>query len=127
MEDITSGGDGNGGGDGSDRPSGEVEAPRARIDDQMTEGASASHSAKYSSIDSGNGGHAQGVGDDGDQRTLVGSETGGPRVSRLDFRSGVEASWSPVWVLVGPAVVAMAPVTSDRGLRRRILQGGKGW
>lgn len=94
MADNTSGGDGNSRGDDGDGPRGEIEAPRVRIDDQTAEGASASIGAEVSSIDSGNGGHAQGVGDGGDwrmsmpegrtpmdvERTQVIEEIGGPWV-----------------------------------------------
>lgn len=58
---------------------------------------SSSTGAGVSRIGGGNGGHAAEVGDGGDRRTpveerrtLAGPETGGPRISRLDFSSGVE-------------------------------------
>lgn len=82
----------------------EVESTGPRIDDQTTEGTSASIGAGVPSGDGGTGGHAQEVGDGGNRRMPVEegctlSEAGhmpihlgavGPRIQCLDSRSAME-------------------------------------
>ncbi|KAI8538417.1 hypothetical protein RHMOL_Rhmol09G0101500 [Rhododendron molle] len=94
----TSGDGGNGSDRGGDQSKvGETETESARLVDQLTGEAPTGNGASISSGDGGHKGHAA-EGDDGGYRhasvdtghTPVESGSGGPRVRRLDFQSGVE-------------------------------------
>ncbi|XP_058181247.1 uncharacterized protein LOC131299685 [Rhododendron vialii] len=93
-----SGGGGNGNaGEEENQPRGGIETPGSPIDDQTAPEASWITDAEVPSGGSGDGGHAA-EGGDGDGRRKPGAvgrtpavaEPGGPRVRRLNSRSGVE-------------------------------------
>ncbi|KAI8538347.1 hypothetical protein RHMOL_Rhmol09G0095800 [Rhododendron molle] len=137
MADISGGSGGNGGNDansGEQPKDGEIEAERARIDDQPTAGVSSSVSAEIPGSEGSGDGHAAEVGDNCDRRapvdlgrTLVESSPGGLRERRLDFQSGVEGQ-----VVMGSARLGRAPVAvavletmMGQGSRRGIRRAGR--